>query len=551
MALAAQQPLTALREGFGRLSNGQKLSLIMGLAAAIALSVGLWIWAQTPDYRVLYGNLSDRDGGMVIDALQRLNVPYKVGEGGVVLVPASQVYDLRLRLASQGLPKGGTVGFELLDNQKFGTSQFQEQVNYQRALEGELARSIQSLAAVESARVHLAIPRPTVFVRDQQAPTASVLLSLYPGRVLDQGQISGVVHLVASSVPGLTAKNVTVVDDAGNLLSPQQGTEGRSGLDPNQLDYIRAVERSYTKRIEAIISPITGADNVRTQVTADLDFSRTEQTAEIFKPNSAPADQAIRSQQSSETVGGGGQGASGVPGALSNQPPGAATAPVTAPATAAPQGGQAAAGSGNMHKESTINYEVDKTIRHTTMPVGSIKRLSVAVVVNFKKQTDKAGKVTYKPLSAEELGQINNLVKEAMGFNAQRGDTLNVVNASFSPEERPAVPPLPIWKDPENIALAKELLKNLLVAGIILYLVFGLIRPMLRDLTRKPESDALAGSEPGVSGMEGRPGMEAAAEARGGAHMAGFDENLNTAKELAKQDPRIVANVVKEWVAGE
>lgn len=542
MAVAPQQSLTSLFQGFNALSNTQKLSLMIGLAASIAVLAGLWMWSQTPEYRVLYSNLSDRDGGTIIGALQQMNVPYKVGEGGVILVPSGQVYDARLKLASQGLPRGGTVGFELMENQKLGTSQFLEQVNYQRALEGELARSIQSLSAVQGARVHLAIPQPSVFVREQQKPSASILVSLYPGRVLDPGQVNGILHLISSSVPDLSVKNVTVVDQAGNLLSPLSDKVSPGGLDSGQLDYLHKVEQSYVKRIENILSPIIGPDNIRAQVAADLDFSQTEQTAETFKPNATPTEAAIRSQQSTETLGGGGQPATGVPGALSNQPPGAASAPLTAPATPPVTGVAPAVPASPTQKESTINYEVDKTISHVLQPVGSVKRLSVAVVVNFRKMADKTGKVSFKPLSLQEIAQINNLVKEAMGYNQQRGDTLNVVNASFSAGEKEEVPALPIWKEPDNIALAKEILKNLLIAGVAFYLVFGILRPLLKELA-KPRERRVAAAEAAAAGE-----VEISERAK---EQAGYEENLRAAKELAKQEPSIVANVVKDWVEKE
>ena len=539
MAVAPQQSAGSLFQGFIQLSNAQKLSLMVGLAASIALLFGMWMWSQTPDFRILYTNLTDRDGGTIITTLQQMNVPYKVAEGGAIMVPSGQVYDIRLRLASQGLPRGGSVGFELMESQKLGTSQFLEQVNYQRALEGELARSIQSLSAVQGARVHLAIPRPSVFIREQEKPSASILISLFPGRVLDPGQVNGIVHLVSSSVPELPVKNVTVVDQAGNLLSSVANGASAGGLEPGQLDYLHQVEQSYVKRIETILSPIIGTDNVRAQVAADLDFAQTEQTAETFKPNTSPTDASIRSQQSNETLGGAGQTASGVPGALSNQPPGAASAPLTAAASPPVQGSPMAQPAGNTRKESTINYEVDKTIRHIKQPVGSVKRLSVAVVVNFRKTTDKAGKVSYKPLSTAEVTQINNLVKEAMGYSQQRGDTLNVVNASFSSGDKEVVPELPIWKEPENVSLAKEVLKNLLIAAVAFYLVFGVLRPLLKELSKpraKPGAVAVAEEE-----------EEFAEKAK---VQAGYEENLRAAKDLAKQEPKIVASVVKEWVEG-
>src|SRR3989338_11242725 len=463
----ANQKNIALSQ-LNQLNLQQLVVLIGGAAALFALITGVWMWGKTPDYRVLYSNLSDRDGGAIIESLQQMNIPYKFAEGGgALLVASEQVYEARLKLASQGLPKGGNVGFELMENQRFGITQFAEQVNYQRALEGELARSVQSIGAVAAARVHLAIPKPSVFVKEQQKPSASLVLNLQGGRMLDSAQVSAVVHLISSSVPELSAKNVTVVDQNGTLLSANHGGTNSDGLDANQLKYVQQVEQSYIKRIEALLIPLLGANNVRAQVTANIDFSRIEQTAEIYKPNQNPAESVIRSQQSSEAMNGSGLNAGGIPGALTNQPPVPATAPIVT-ATGAP--GAATADNANMtnlQKDSTVNYEVDRTIRHTVLPVGSIKRLSVAVVVNGnRKVTNAKGKSSDKPLSDEEKEQINNLVKDVVGFDQDRGDSLNVQVAAFT-ENKEIVKELPFWKQPDMIELAKDLLKYLVIAAVI------------------------------------------------------------------------------------
>ncbi|MEN6629923.1 MAG: flagellar basal-body MS-ring/collar protein FliF [Sulfuricella sp.] len=535
MAVSPPQSISARLKGLTRLTGGQQVGLMLMLATVIALVSGAWMWSQTPDYRVLYSNLSDRDGGAIINSLQQMNVPYKMAEGGgAILVSSTQVYDVRLRLASQGLPKGSVVGFELMENQKLGTSQFLEQVNYQRALEGELTRSIQSISAVQGARVHLAIPRPSVFTREQQKPSASVLVSLHPGRLLDRAQVSGIVHLVSSSVPDLPVKNITVLDQNGNLLSAADDGKANAGLDPSQLEYLRQVEQSFIKRIENILSPITGGENVRAQVAAELDFSQTEQTAETFRPNT-PTEASIRSQQSNETSGGAGLAASGVPGALSNQPPGAASAPVTAPAATAAGAAPAQSGSaGGGHKESTVNYELDKTIKHVKLPVGGIKRLSVAVVVKYKKVVGKAGKVSAKPMTAAEMAQISNLVKESMGYRQDRGDTLNVVNASFSvtTEEIQAIP---IWKDPATISLAKEIARNLFIAGVLFFLVFKVLRPLFKELSTPPPPPP----EPVHTEHLGIPV---------GAMKSDYEDGLKVAKVMAKEEPKVVASVVKDWI---
>lgn len=553
MAEASGQSFSALMRGFNELPPQRKFGLMVAVAAVIAIIIGSMMWAQAPDYRVLYGNLGDRDGGAVIESLQKQNIPYKMGEGGTILVPSAMVYEARLKLASEGLPKGGAVGFELMDNQKFGITQFQENVNYQRALEGEITRTIETISAVQGARVHLAIPKPTVFVRDQQKPSASVLVSLYSGRALDKAQVAGIVHLVASSVPEMPPGNVTIIDQNGNMLT-QNGDKGAVlGLDSSQLEYLHQVEQGYMRRIESIISPITGPNNIRAQVTADLDFSFTEQTAEVYKPNPTPEQSSIRSQQTSETAGEGGNNAAGVPGALSNQPPGAATAPLNTPGGRTALGANATTASvvGPIHKESTTNYELDKTISHTKLPVGSIKRLSVAVVVNNKAIRDKKGKVTYLPLTKEELAQVYNLTKEAMGFNQARGDTLNVVNAPFNLAEGEEIASSPIWKDPAMQALAKEIVKYLVIAGLLMYLVLGILKPMLSELSAIGNAKMVRaeGSGPGESFSATDETGEVVTIGKRRTHS--YEEDLQLVKDMAKQEPKIVANVVKDWVNKE
>jgi flagellar M-ring protein FliF len=538
---------SSLAQILGRFSPQQLLSLLVVVAAMIAIVSGAWMWGQSPDYRVLYSNLSDRDGGAIIEALQQQNIPYKFAEGGgALLVPANQVHEIRLRLASQGLPKGGTVGFELMENQKFGTSQFLEQINYQRSLEGELARSMQTLAAVQSARVHLAIPKPSVFVKEQQKPSASVVLTLHPGRVLDPGQVNAIVHLVSSSIPNMPANNVSVLDQTGTLLSASRDS-GSDSLDESQLKYVRQIEQDYIKRIEDIVAPLTGEANVRAQVTADIDFALAEQTAETFKPNQPPNQASIRSTQVMESSNGVST-PGGVPGALSNQPPAPATAPIVA------QAGTPAAAAGtpsNMHKEATTNYEVDRTIRHTKLPVGSIKRLSVAIVMNNRSVTDKSGKTTSRPYTASEMAQINTLVKSAMGFDAKRGDTLNLLNSSFSSEsaEAAAADTTPWWKQAETIALAKDALKYLLISGVLLFLVFGVLRPAFRNLMKAASTVPMAG--PGHELAQAAPRVDGAALYGAQQAANSYENNLQTAKQIAQQDPKIVATVVKEWVNAE
>ncbi|MDZ7594524.1 MAG: flagellar basal-body MS-ring/collar protein FliF [Thiobacillus sp.] len=524
---------------FTRTSGGQKILLALGVAAAVAVMAAVWMWGQQPDYRVLFSNFSDRDGGSIVAELEKMNIPYKYSEGGgAVLVPADRVHDARLKLASQGLPKGGNVGFELMENQKLGSSQFVERVNFQRAMEGELARSIESVSSVQSARVHLAMPKDSVFVSEQKTPTASVLLNLHPGRVLDLQQISAIVHLVASSVPELPIKNVTVVDQHGNLLSETGKMASANGMDPSQIKYVQELQQNVVKRIESIITPIVGPNNVRAEATADVDFSRSQQAVETYKPNQTPDAMVIRSQQTSEALNGNGN-PGGVPGALTNQPPAPATAPIIAQDAVAPANG---VGSTNTRKDATVNYEVDKTIQYVQQGVGGLKRLSVAVVVNYKQTTDADGKVVMTPLTEAETTQINNLVKEAMGFNAERGDTVNVVNTPFARAEQETLPDLPWWKQSENaeyIQMAKTAGKYLLMALLLLILYLRVLKPMLKKLSATmapPPVSQTAQLQHADDGVLALPGQRT------------YQDNLSRAQKMANEDPRVVANIVKTWV---
>ena len=564
MATAENTAIAPPGPGFPNLFGPQQtptvrnIMLAVGAAITVAIMVGVWLWSQTPDYKVLFSNFNDRDGGAIVASLQQLNIPYKYSEGGnAILVPANQVHDARLKLASQGLPKGGNVGFELMENQKLGISQFLEQVNFQRALEGELARSIQAVSAVQTARVHLAMPKASVFIRDQQKPTASVLLNLYPSRTLDQQQVSAILHLVASSVPELSSKNVTIVDQNGNLLSDPSKQVANNNLDPSQLKYVQEYQQNIVKRIESIISPIVGAANVRAEATADIDFSRSEQAAETYRPNSPPEASAIRSQQTSEAYNKAGN-ASGIPGALSNQPPVPATAPIVASGAANSQ--TAASNAGLMQKDSTTNFEVDKTIRYTQQPMGGVKRLSVAVVINYKTETDKNGKTTTRALTDIEKTQITDLTREAMGFNKDRGDTLNVVNSPFASPEKEPIVDLPLWKQPDVLQMAKEVAKYLGVAIVLAYLFFGFLKPMLYKIMGKDKEtlEKIEAEKRAQEAEEAKEEEDAAivnlsreAEQQNTKLSSSYEMNLEMAKTLAKEDPRIVANVVKAWVSNE
>jgi len=549
MATAEQQTIQAPRFLGLPETQGTRLFLLAGAAAAvIAVMAVVWMWSYQPEYRVLFSNYSNRDGGAIVGVLQQMNVPYKFADGGTaILVPENQVHDVRLKLAAQGLPKGGNIGFELMENQKMGISQFLEKINFQRALEGELARSIESISAVQTARVHLAIPKDSVFIRDQQKPTASVILNLYSNRLLDGQQVRAVVHLVASSVPDLPAQNVTVVDQNGNLLSDPTKPPASGQLNPTQLKYVQELQRDIVKRIESIITPIVGPNNVRAEATADVDFTHVQQAAETYKPNHNPDTTSVRSMQSNEVGNKAAANASGIPGALSNQPPANATAPLTTTTTAS--NGAASTNpvsSAPIQKEETINYELDKTVRYTQQAVGGIKRLAVAVVVNYKQEVDKSGKAVNRALTDAEKAQITSLAKEAMGFSQDRGDSLNVVNSQFIvPKEEAAE--VPFWKQADTINFAINILKYIVGAAALLYLFFAYLKPLLKKIMDRSASRSTSDGGASDDSVVTLSNGESSGRSQANPAQA-YEKDLAAAQHMAKQDPKVVANVVKSWV---
>ncbi len=527
-----------------------KLSLGLGIAALAATLLAMTLWSSQGDYKVLYANLSDKDGGAIIAQLSQMNVPYKHSEGGAaILVPAAQVHDLRLKLATAGLPKGSVTGYELMDNARFGQTQFQERLTFQRGLEGELTRSITSMAAVQNARVHLALPNQNGFFREQQKPSASVLLTMHPGRVLDRAQVAGIVHLVSSSVPELDPKAVSVLDQTGALLTNSADGPQNAGLDAQQLQYVAQIETGLSKRVVELLEPIVGRDNLRATVAADVDFSQSEATSEEFKPNQgAQASISIRSQQTSENGGGTSAQPSGVPGAASNQPPVPATAPVTGasqPLQTAQNGAQSggATSGASGRREATTNYELDKTVRVTRNASGTVKRLNAAVVVNNRAVTDSKGKTTYVPLTNDEIDKLTALVRESIGFKQERGDSVKVINAPFKVDPAINKVDVPLWKQPEVLDMLRAAAVPLALAFVALLVFLGLVRPALRASLAPAQPAAATGNnlQAVVDDPQDLPALPAP---KSSAHLSG-------AKALARENPAAVAGIVRNWVSGE
>lgn len=577
-AAPGKPPLFGLSflENLSEMTMLRQVGLMVGLAASVAIGFAVVLWSQQPDYKPLYPSLAGMDAKQVMDTLAAADIPYTVEpSSGALLVKSDDLQRARIKLAGAGVaPSDGNIGFEILDkDQGLGTSQFMEATRYRRGLEGELARTISSLNNVKAARVHLAIPKSSVFVRDERKPSASVLIELYSGRSLEPGQVLAIINLVATAVPELSKSQITVVDQKGTLLS-DQSENSELTMAGKQFDYSRRMESMLTQRVQSILQPILGNDRYKAEVTADVDFSAVESTAENFNPDQP----ALRSEQSVNEQRSSSSGPSGVPGALSNQPPGPATAPQTtggaAGATAsAVQSGQPlldangqqimdpATGQpmlapypADKRQQSTKNFELDRSISHTKQQQGRVNRLSVAVVVDDRSKVDaKTGEVTHTPWNADDLARFTRLVQDAVGFNASRGDSVSVINVPFSADRGELIPDIPFYSQPWFWDIVKQVLGVL----FILVLVFGVLRPVLNNITNG-KSRHLAGVDGDVElgGMVGLDGELANDRVSLGGPQSillpspseGYDAQLNAIKSLVAEDPGRVAQVVKEWI---
>jgi flagellar M-ring protein FliF len=555
-----------LAQRFAALDSGMRMRLMVGVVLLVGGLLLVLVLGRQTDWKVMYSGLAEKDGAAVVAQLVTLNVPYKFTEGGgAIMVPAERVHELRLKMASLGIPKGSVNGFELMETNRFGMTQFQERLTFQRGLEGELTRSIQSISSVSSARVHLALPNQNGFFREQQKPSASVLLSLHPGRMLDKTQLAGIVNLVASSVPEMTAAAVSVLDDSGKLLSKNADGTGGMGADAEQLQYVQNLENVYSQRIMEILEPIVGKQNVRAQVTAELDFSQSESTTESHQPNQTPQSGAVRSQQLMESVNGQTpSGPSGIPGATTNQPPAPPAAPVNGQAQAlTPASNNSSAANGaTSKKESIINYEVDKTVKVVKGATGIVKRINAAVVLNNQSVTDESGNVTSVPLTEAQLEKMTALVREAVGFNKDRGDSVNLMNAPFVVDSNKGQETA-FWRSPEMLQMAHSFAWPVGLLLVTLVVLFGFVRPAMKKMNQPaatPESlaeaQALAqGQGGGLNALEDdsldRPQLtgpdgQVIDQSREAAQL-----RLEEARRLARENPLAVANIMKAWINGE
>jgi flagellar M-ring protein FliF len=521
----------------------KQVGLLAGVAAAVAAAVWLVLWSQGQNYTVLYGQLSERESGQVMDALTAAGIEYRLSPSGAVSVPEAKVQEARIRLASQGLPQSDAMGIEMIQKDSpLGTSSMMESARYQSVLETELARTIMKVQGVQGARVHLALPKPSVFLQDAHKATASVMLQLYPGRRLEPGQVAAIVHLVASSVPELAASDVTLVDQAGSLLnSPDDNSE--AAVSTRQLEYTHKLEESYKRRIVELLEPLVGAGRVRATVTADLDFTVTEETHENYDPQKT----AVRSEQTSNESRKGGDGAEGIPGALSNQPPGTSGAPVipgASPTPGSPPGSSqttaASSGPSSSSQKSTRNFEVDRTLAYVKQPTGTLKRLSVGVVLDDWQKVGEDGKVTAQPMTDADIKRFTQLVRESIGLKEDRGDQLNVLNQAFQGNASGgSVDSAPLWQAPWVPQVAKQAVG----AGLVLLVAFLVLRPLMKSLTKTQRSTRAEDGEDRVS-LSGQGGKPIKLQ-------PSFEQQIAAARTLVGQDPKRAAQVVKDWVAAD
>lgn len=526
--------------------------ILVGVAAAVALGVLVAVWSRSPIYVPLYSNLDERDASQVVAALQAADADYRLDPTGhSVLVAEGEVARLRLALAAQGLPAGSGAGsVERGNDSPFGLSDAAEKARQKQRLEADLVASISVLQPVKSARVHIALPKQSAFVRDRRPASASVVVSLMPGRKLDDSQVSAIVHLVAASVPDLDPSQVSIIDQQGNLLTSGRG-DGTDALADSRFRFTRNVEQTYVARVIELLTPLLGPGRVRAQVTADLDFTENERTSEQFSPQGS----ILRSEQvSSEERNGVLPSATGIPGALSNQPPVTGQQPTAAePNAAAPIPEMAGAAPGERSSSATRNYEIDRTVSHVREPVGRVRRLSVAVVVDNKMSVNEDGEIITEPLSASELAQMTELVRSAVGFDAERGDTLSVINAPFHVEPDIEAPPAPpLWQQPA----VREIGKQLLGAIVLLVIALSVVRPLLRALLAPsaPVPAPTPSTPSMVQIVDSGAGIDAPAPANGAAPVASlpkvaFEQKVDSAKRMVSENPRQVAQVIKTWLA--
>lgn len=554
-------------KGLSNLSIARQIGLMLGIALSVAVGIAVVLWSQADSRDLLFSGLDGEDATEILATLDSMGVDYTVEtESGAIMVPTDQVRKLKLKLAAQGLPRTQSSGYEILDKESgFGTSKNIELMRFQRALEGEIARTIMTIQNVKSARVLLALPKQSVFVRKRKKPSASVIVSLYQGRALEKGQIEAIVHLVASSVPMMEATQVTVVDQKGRLLSSNDSSKDMY-LTSKQFEYKKNLEEHLMQRIENILIPMVGRDGMQTQITADVDFTVTEKTQEMFNPDlpALRSEQTLEEQSSSSAI-------QGVPGALSNQPPPAGVALEIAVGQESQAG---ASGPKSLSKSATRNFELDKTITHTRIATGLLRRLSVAVVVDNKKVLLGDGEISTQSYAQEDINQLRELVMQAVGFDSSRGDQVTVTNVAFRiPDELEALPDIPLWEQGWFLDAAKQLTAVL----VVLFLIFGVLRPTMRGLVaRDEEVKALLDAHAEADSIGGtvrfdKDGKPTAVPINGDVNEGNAEDGISSGVEdlllldapqsyekrleyiqkIIDEDPKLVSQILKGWLKSD
>ncbi|MGO3345010.1 MAG: flagellar basal-body MS-ring/collar protein FliF [Marinomonas sp.] len=536
--------------GFNKLTVIRQLALMVGLAASIAIALAAVLWTSGPDYKPVLSSITNYNADQIVEVLNTNSIPFKIDQNsGALLVESDYYQQARLKLAGSGIVSDNTIGMEILDkDQGLGTSQFVEGARYRRGLEGELSKTISSLQSVKSARVHLAIPKESVFVRDTRKPSASVFLELYPGRRLDSSQVDAIVNLVASSISQLSDKNVTVVDQRGTLLTEKDSSSELS-IAGKQFDYTRKVEDVLLHRVNSILGPVVGNGRFKAEVSANVDFTAVEQTAEQYNPDLL----ALRSEQTLKENKGAGSANGGIPGALSNQPPGAVTAPEAVDENGAQIGStNNRSANGQSREETTRNFELDRSISYTKHQQGKINRLSVAVVVDdLASVNPETNAIERTPWSDEELGRLTLLVRDAVGYSASRGDSVSVINSPFAlPEPEAPEEVIPFYKQDWFL----NLLKPSLVGIFVLVLLLIVVRPILKTLSEQNKIAVAEDTEAAIFSDEtdeisdDQVSLVSAEDVMVPGSPEKIERQINAIRGLIAEEPERVAQVVKQWV---
>jgi len=523
------QGFSQMWKGFQSLPASRKLTILVA-AGATLLSIALAVvFINQPDYKVLYTNLSTEDAGQITARLQEKKIPYQLSPtGDMISVPAEKVSELRLELAASGLPKGGGVGFEIFDAKNLGVTEFVQQLNYQRALQGELTRTINSLDEIQQSRVHLVIPKKSLFSEDQKKPTASVIVKLKSGRTLSEPQIQGIAHLVSSSIEGMSPRDVMIVDSSGKVLSKVVEGGEMAQLSNSQVEYKKNVEKDLTSRFTSMLEKVVGDGKAVVRISADLDFRVMEKTEEKYDSE----EPAIRSVQRSQEKSG---NTSGTLGESSVATTAAGRQPAARPA-----------GSNREKSDETINYEISRTVNKTVMPVGDVKKLSIAVLVDGNYVKNDKGVEEYQPRPEKELTALEDLVRKSAGFDAKRGDQVVLSNVPFKKVDLGSDLPEKNWMD--KLAPFFPLVRYVVILAVLVLAALFVVKPLVRMLAeRGRQMDVSVREVPATAGeLKGGEGVTLSLGAPQTAR--GELTEADIVRHMASADSKRFAELLRNWI---